>query len=629
MPLTKIQFKPGINREITSYSNEGGWYDSDMVRFRFGFPEKIGGWIKLTDFSYLGGARNLHPWVSLENSRYIGVGTNLKYYTIKDASLFVDITPIRATSAAGTVTFSATNGSSTITVSHTAHGALTNDFVTFAGAVSLGGNITADVLNQEYQVTVVSADSYTITAREAGTSIASITVDGQLVPTPVLANASDTGNGGAGAYGAYQINTGLDVATIGTGWGIGFWGRGAWGSAATVVSANNNLRLWSADNFGTYLLMNVRDGGLYVWDQPVGGRAVELQDIVGATSVPTVARQILVSDRDRHVIAFGCDPEANPGVQDPLTIRFSSQENFLEWNADPENSAGELRLGSGSEIITAIETRQQILVFTDSSLHVMQYLGAPYFFGLNLISENISIAGANAGVAVDDSVFWMGTNEFYVFRGAVQRIPCTVRDYVFDDFNQSQQAKTFAAANTSYSEVWWFYCSSGSTVVDRFVVYNYQENLWYYGNMDRTAWMERGIYDKPVAARADGYLYLHETGSDDGSTNPPSAIAAYVESSPVDVSDGEQFQFIRRMLPDVSFVDSSSATPSIDITTTAKKYTSATALKSETFTVNSSTEQVNMRLRGREFTFKVASDDAGVKWRLGTLRYDLRPDGRR
>lgn len=629
MPLTKLSFRPGINREITSYSNEGGWYDGDKIRFRFGFPEKIGGWTKLTSYSYLGACRSLHQWVSLENSRYIGLGTNLKFYTIKDASLFVDITPLRTTSASGSVTFAAVNGSSTITVTHVSHGAVTNDFVTIAGAVGLGGNITADVLNQEYQITVLSDDSYTFEAREAGTTIQSITVDGQLDPTPVLANASDTGNGGAGAYGAYQINTGLNVATFGTGWGVSFWGRGTWGSAAIAPAGVNNLRLWSSDNFGEDLIMNVRDGAIYYWEEAVGGRAVRLQDLPGSIAAPTVAKQVMISDRDRHVLAFGTDPESNPGVQDPLTIRFSSQETPLDWSATATNTAGELRLGSGSEIVTAVETRQQILVFTDSSLHAMQYLGDPFTFGVNLISENISVASPNAAVAIDDNVFWMGTNEFYVYQGSVQRIPCTVRDYVFDNFNEAQRAKSFAAANTSYSEVWWFYCSANSDNIDRYVVFNYQENSWYYGTMDRTAWIERGVYDRPIAARTDGYLYFHESGADDGSTNPVSAISSYVQSSPVDISDGEQFQFIRRMIPDVGFVDSTSATPTVDITTTAQKFTNATPLKSETFEIGTTTQQVNMRLRGREFTFRIASEDAGVKWRLGSLRYDIKPDGRR
>ena len=630
MPLTKLQFKPGINRETTSYSNEGGWVDCDKIRFRFGFAEKIGGWTKFIDSSFLGTARSIHGWVSLENARYVAFGTSRKYYITKNASILQDITPLRETTAAGDATFTATDGSSVISVAENGHGAVDGSFVTFSGAVSLGGNITADVLNQEYEITVVDNDNYTINARQADTSIQSITVDGALVPSLVTANSSDTGDGGSSTVAAYQLNAGLDVATIGTAWGIGFWGRSTWGSdapASTLIP--NTLRLWSEDNFGEDLIFNDRNGNIYYWEEAVGGRALLLQDLPGSISAPTVAKQVLVSDRDRHIIAFGADPEGSPGVQDPLTIRFSSQESPLDWAATATNTAGELRLGSGSEIVSAVETRQQILVFTDASLHAMQYLGPPFTFGVNLISENISIASANAATAVDDSVFWMGTNEFYLYSGSVQRIPCTVRDYVFDDFNESQRGKVVAASNTSYSEVWWFYPSSNSNDLDRYVVFNYQESTWYYGVLSRSTWMERGIYDRPVAAGLDGYLYSHESGSDDGSTTPASAIPAYIESSPVDVSDGETFQFIRKMIPDVSFLDSSSTDPSVDITTSAKNYTTASSLKSEVFEIKGDTQLVNMRLRGREFTFRVDSDAVGVKWRLGSLRYDLRPDGRR
>lgn len=630
MPLTKLQFKPGINREVTSYSNEGGWFDGDKIRFRFGFAEKIGGWVRFIAYSFLGSARSIHSWVALDNSRYIGLGTTSKFYTSKNASLMTDITPIRVTTSAGDVTFAASNGSSTLTVTDTDHGCTDGSFVTFSGAVSLGGNITADVLNQEYQLTVVDNNSYTILAREAGTTIASITENGVLNPTLVVANSSDTGNGGSSVVGEYQVNAGSDVATIGTAWGIGFWGRGAWGSdAVTFDSGANGLRLWSQDNFGEDLLFNDRDGGIYYWDTSVGGRAVALQDLAGANKVPQVAKQVLVSDQSRHIIAFGTDPEADPGVQDPLILRFSSQESLTDWESTTTSSAGELRIGSGSEIICAVETRQQVLVFTDSSLHTLQYLGAPLYFGINVISENITIASPNAAAAVSDNVFWMGKNEFYAYGGSVERIPCTVRDYVFDDFNENQRPKVFAAANTAYSEVWWFYPSANSNVVDRYVVYNYVENTWYYGVMDRTCWLERGVYDRPVAAGTDGYLYLHETGEDDGSTNPPSAIPAYIESSPIEIGDGEQFLFVRRMLPDVSFLDSSAPVPSVDITTTSKNYTGSSALKAETFSITGDTEQIHMRLRGRQISCKVESEDKGVKWRLGSLRYDVRSDGRR
>ena len=384
MPLTKLQFRPGVNRETTSYTNEGGWFDVDKVRFRFGMPEKIGGWEKFSTSSYLGTARAMHPWVALDNSRLIGIGTSLKYYINQDGGAFNDITPIRTTTSAGDVTFSATNGSSTITVTDTNHGAVVNDFVTFSGAASLGGNITATMLNQEYYVTqVVNDNSYTIVARTAGTTIRDITVNGALSPTPVTANSSDTGNGGSSVIGAYQVSVGLDTTATGAGWGVGTWGRNGWGQAATTHIVTNTLRIWSHDNFGEDLLINVRNGGIYYWDKTGGftTRAVSLDSLAGSTSAPTIAKQILVSDRDRHIIAFGCDTEANPGVQDPLAIRFSSQESLTDWATTAANTAGELRLGSGSEIVSAVETRQQILVYTDESLYAMQFLGPPFTFG--------------------------------------------------------------------------------------------------------------------------------------------------------------------------------------------------------------------------------------------------------
>jgi hypothetical protein len=463
MPLTKLQFRPGVNRETTSYSNEGGWFDVDKVRFRFGYPEKIGGWTKFTGASFLGSCRAMHPWTDLNNSRLIGLGTSVKYYLNQDGGLFNDITPIRSTTAAGDVTFAAVNGSATITVTDVAHGAVSGDFVTFSGAASLGGNITAGVLNQEYNITgIIDGDTYTIEARTAGTTIQDITVDGALDPTPVLADGSDSGNGGASVVGAYQISIGLDTSTFGAGWGVGFWGRGTWGSAAATPIITSTLRLWSHDNFGEDLLINPRNGGIYYWDRSGGlaTRAVSLDSLSGANATPTIAKQVIVSDRDRHVIAFGCDPEATPGVQDPLTIRFSAQESLTDWAATATNSAGELRLGSGSEIVTAVETRQQVLVYTDTALYAMQYLGPPFTFGINLVSENITTMSPLAAIAVEDNVFWMGLKEFYVYGGTVQRLPCTVRDYVFSDFNFNQREKVVASTNTAFSEIWWFYPSS-------------------------------------------------------------------------------------------------------------------------------------------------------------------------
>jgi hypothetical protein len=696
MPLTKLQFRPGINREITSYSNEGGWFDCDKVRFRYGFPEKIGGWLRLSATTFLGTCRALHPWVALDGSRYLGVGTHLKYY-INEGGGYSDITPIRDTTAAGDVTFVAAantlsagisavqtiipltsstgfppsgliqigseqiryatvtgndlegvtrgvNGTipaahlsaaavdcATLTVSDTGHGALDNDFVTFSGAVSLGSQITAAILNQEYQiVSIVDVDSYLIEAR-AVASIPSITTSSGLNPTPVFADSSDSGTGGASVVGAYQINTGLDTTITGNGWGAGTWGRGTWGSGASLLVSGSQLRIWSHDNFGEDLLYNVRDGGIYYWDKSSGttARGVALSSLGGASSTPTVAKQIMVSDTDRHVIAFGCDSEASPGVQDPLLIRFSSQESLTDWAAQATNTAGELRLGSGSQIVTAAETRQQILVFTDTSLYAMQYLGPPFTFGVQLISENITMGGPLTAMAVDDQVFWMGLSEFYVYNGAVQRLPCSVRDYVFEDMNLAQMEKVTAGLNSENSEIWWFYPSAASDENDRYVIYNYMEQAWYYGTLARTAWLDRGIEEFPIAAAPDHYLYNHEFGFDDGSTSPASAINAFVSSSPLDLADGQQFTFVRRLLPDVSFRNSSAPVPSIDITTRVRNFTGASFLSTTTSEIGAATDQVHLRLRGRQVSIEVASDETGVAWRLGSLRYDLQPDGRR
>ena len=641
MPLTKLQFRPGVNRETTSYSNEGGWFDCDKVRFRFGTPEKIGGWEKLSGQSFLGTARALHPFVALDGTSYLGVGTHLKYY-LEEGGGFNDITPLRVTTAAGAATFAATNGSSTITVTDADHGANENDFVTFSGAASLGGLVTAAVLNQEYQIfNIVSTSAYQIKARAVAT-VAAITVAGQYTPTLVVANGSDTGNGGGSVVCKYQIVTGLDTTVSGTGWGAGTYSRGTWGSGASLTAVGDILRIWTHDNFGEDLIINVRDGGIYYWDKSTSSapyaRAVALSDLAGAdATTPTVAKQVLISDRDRHVIVFGCDAQNNIGVQDPLLIRFSDQENPLVWTAQPTNTAGDLRIGTGSEIITAVETRQQILVFTDRSLHAMQYLGPPFTFGISLISENITIASPLSAIAVDDSVYWMGEEEFYVYTGQVQKLPCSVRSYVFGDFNTSQSEKVTAAVNSSFSEIWWFYPSAGSETNDKYVIFNYQEQAWYYGTIARSAWIDRGISQFPISAGLDGYLYYHEFGQDDGSVNPPAAIPSFIESSQMSIGAGDNFVFLSRLIPDVTFDGSSSPTPSVSMTLETRQFPgtaytgtkSNTVQRSATVPVEQFTDQVFVRLRGRSFAFKIDSTDTGVEWRLGTPRVDLRPDGRR
>jgi len=640
MPLQKLQFQPGINKETTSYSNEGGWFDCDKVRFRQGFPEKIGGWGRIGVKSFLGSCRALWPWRTLNLDDFLGVGTHLKYY-IESGEGYYDVTPIRLTTAAGDVTFAATNGSSTLTVSDPTHGAVVNDFVTFSGAVSLGGNITAAVLNQEYQIfEIVDSSTYKIVAREVG-SLDSITNDGQYSPTPVVANASDTGNGGSSIVGTYQINVGLDTSVTGNGWGAGAWARGSWGSAATVDLITDTLRIWTHDNFGEDLLINDMNGGIYYWDasavNSLTNPAVAISDLAGADLAPTIAKKVIVSDVDRHVIAFGCDPLNNIGVQDPLLIRFSDQESVVDWRPSTTNTAGDLRLGSGSKIVTAVETRQQILVFTDVSLHAMQYIGPPFTFGINMISENITIRSPISVVAVDDTVYWMGKNEFYVYNGGVQTLPCAVKDYVFSDFNSTQAEKCFGAVNSAFSEVWWYYPSANSDNNDRYVVYNYLQNIWYYGNLTRTAWVDRGVNETPIAAGRDGYLYNHEVGFDDGSTNPASPIVAYIESSQFDIGDGDQFSFVRRLIPDLTFRNSTAETPIANFTVKARNFPGGAYLqdnskaveKTASVPVEQFTQDAHIRLRGRSIAIKVDSDSTGTGWRLGSPRIDVRSDGRR
>tara|TARA_R100001086_G_scaffold247978_1_gene183725 strand:+ start:133 stop:2043 length:1911 start_codon:yes stop_codon:yes gene_type:complete len=636
MPLTKLQFRPGINKEATSYSNEGGWFDCDKVRFRTGYPEKIGGWIKKGGNSFLGSARALHAWQTLALDQFIGIGTHRKYY-IEQGEAYSDITPIRLTTSAGDVTFSATNGSSTITVTEANHGAFVGDFVTFSGAVSLGGNITAAILNQEYEIaSVVDTSNYTILAREVAT-LSQITVDGTYTPTQVNANSSDTGNGGGSTVGAYQISGGLDTGVGGNGWGAGTWGRLSWGSGASLT-IEGVLRLWTHDNFGEDLLINVRNDGIYYWDRTSGltSRAVKLDSLAGSSKAPTIATQVLVSDRDRHIIAFGCDPEDNIGTQDPLVIRFSSQESLTDWESLITNTAGELRLGSGSEIVCAVETRQQILVFTDVSIYTMQFIGPPFTFSINLISENISIRSPMSTIAIEDTVFWMGINEFYIFSGSVQKIPCSVKDFVFSDFNKGQAQKVFASSNGGYSEVWWFYPSSSSNEIDRYVIYNYEQRIWYVGSLARTAWMDRGVGEYPIAASTDGYLYNHEIGNDDGSTSPVTAINAHIESSQMDIGDGNQFSFITRIIPDLTFrdsIDNSTATLTLKTRNAPGgnylNTESSSVVKSATVPVEQFTEDARVRLRGRSFALRVESSTVGVTWRLGSPRVDIRPDGRR
>jgi hypothetical protein len=620
MALTKLVFRPGINRETTAYANEGGWFDGNLVRFRAGKPESIGGWTRYTKTAMLGTGRSLLTWTALDGTIYTGLGTNLKYYVIRGSALN-DITPIRETTTAGAVVFDATTGSSVIKVTDTANGVYLNDFVTFSGAASLGGNVTAPILNREHQVTrVIDANNYEITVS-------------------VTANSSDSGDGGASVIGAYQINTGLDTSVFGTGWGTGVWSRGTWGSGSTTTVPGAQLRIWSQDNYGEDLIICVQDGGIFYWSKSGGlaARAVALEDLAGAQAAPTIAKTVIVSERDRHVIAFGCDPEADPGVQDPLIIRFSDQENPAEWRTLPTTTAGELRIGTGSEIIGAIQTKQQIIVFTDVSVHAMQYIGDPFTFGLQEVSSSVSIMSPNAMVAVGDAVFWMGKNEFYVYDGAVVQIPCDVKEYVFSGLNIQQQLKIYAGHSSSFSEVWWFYPSLNSQENDSYVVYNYEQKVWYYGTMSRTAWQDRNVLSFPTAISPDGYVYYQENGLDDGSVNPPVALAPYIESSVVDMGDGDQFMFATRVIPDLTFRNSTNVAPTATLTLKARNFPggayfatdSDPVVKTASHPVEQFTNQLFTRLRGRSISLRIESNQPGTAWRLGDPRVDLRTDGRK
>ena len=591
----------------------------------------------------MGTCRALHPWRTLDLDLFLGVGTSSKYY-IESGQGYYDITPLRETTAAGGATLAkVANGDPTITVADPSHGAVAGDFVTFSDAVSLGGSITAAILNQEYEIDViVDSNSYQIKAREVA-DVSAITINGVYTPTTVNAAAGDSGNGGGSIVAAYQVSTGLNSAVFGTGWGAGTWSRKTWGSAATLT-LTDVLRIWTHDNFGEDLLINVRNADIYFWDasetNALSTRATSLATraaALGLTGAPTVATKVLVSDVDRHILAFGTDSIGEVGVQDPLLIRFSDQQNAFDWTPTVDNSAGDLRLGSGSKIETAVETRQQILVFTDVSLYAMQFVGAPFTFGISMISENTTIRSPLAVVAVDDSVYWMGKNEFYVYNGGVQKLPCTVRDYVFSDFNENQAEKCFAALNSAFSEVWWYYPSAASTEIDKYVVFNYVQNIWYVGSLNRTAWIDRGVYNLPIAASTDHYLYNHETGSDDGSTSPAQAITAYIESSQFDIGEGDQFSFVRRVIPDLTFRNSTAEAPVVNMTLQSRNFPGGNYTNTDTSPVVRSalvpveqfTQDANIRLRGRSMSLKVDSSTTGVAWRLGAPRIEIRPDGRR
>ena len=621
MALSKFVFRPGIMREGTDYDNEGGWFDGNLVRFKSGRAEKIGGWRKDTNNSFVGTCRELSSWVALDGTKYLGLGTSKKYY-IQDGDEYYDITPIRLTTGANEISFSAVNGSNILTVTDTAHGAEQGDFVTYSGCVSLGGLIVATALNQEYEIaTITDTNVYTILAKDAaGDSL--------------LANASDSGNGQGTIIGNYQINIGLDVYVQSTGWGAGLWGAATWGSA-TSLSFANQLRLWSADNFGQDLVSCPRNGGIFYWTKTDGvtTRAVLLSSKAGANQVPTVGLQTIVSEKDRHLIVLGADDlsgTARTGVIDPMLIAFSDQENPLEFEPRTTNTAGSIRLSEGSIIIGSVKARQEILVWTDTALYSMQFIGPPFTFGINLINGNTGLIAPNAAITSPAGVYWMGYDSFYVYNGSVQKIPCTVLSYVYDNLNVGQAFKTVAFTNNRFNEVGWFYPSSSSSEIDRYVTYNYAEQSWTYGELSRTAWLDIGTVSYPRAT-SNNYLYEHEFGYDnDGS--PMTNV--FIESSDFDIGDGEQFAFISRIIPDLRFVSNSEA-GAVNMLLKTRNAPGDTLVTSSTSVITSTTSQSFVRARARQAAVRIESDDDNTSantttgWRLGATRLDVRPDGRR
>ena len=645
--LKKLQLRPGVNRENTRYTTEGGFYDCDKVRFRYGTPEKIGGWSRLSNNTYNGIARSMWPWASNGGVPYLGVGTNTKYYIMLGGA-FYDITPIVRTTAPGAVTFSAVTiapFSSTITVSDTAHGATAGTWVTFSGVTSpggLGGNITEAVLEQEYQIdTVIDANSYTIIAKNPSTGL------------PVTSNASDTGNGGAAVVGAYQVAAGPAIQVPLSGWGAGGWSVGAWGIGS---SAGVPLRVWNHQNFGEDLLFGPKGGPIYYWDTSTGltTRGVALSGMTGASDVPVYQNLLAVSDASRIVLAFGTTDYGSSTV-DPMLIRWSDQESAVNWTPAATGQAGSLRLSRGSEITAVLQVRQEFLVWTDTALYSLQYLGPPIVWGSQILADNITILNDRAMTVAAGVTYWMGDKKFYVYDGRVNTLPCDVREYIFRDFNYDQVQQVFASTIEQFNEIWWFYCSANSTTIDKYVVYNYLEKAWYYGTMARTYWIDAGVLSEyPIAATYSNLLVYHEFGTDDveGLSNQP--ITAYITSSEFDIDDGHNFGFVWRILPDITFRGSTAGSPSVNMTllplqNSGSGYTRGGAITATTVTENMSvagsnsapvtrittvpieqfTGQINVRVRGRQMAFKVASDALGVQWQLGAPRLDLRRDGRK
>jgi len=623
--LRKIEIQPGINRESTQYSAGYSWFDCDKMRFRKGRPEQIGGWTKYVETAYLGVCRSLLDWTTAASTKYLGIGTNLKFY-VEQGGALSDITPVRLTTATGDARFAAANGDATLTVAETAHGAVLGDWVTFTSAVSLGGAIVAAALNQEYEIaSIIDSDSYTIEAKDTAGA-------------EVLANASDTSDGGAATVAAYQINTGTNNYIASTGYGAGIWGSGTWGGAGSL-GFSSQLRLYSQAVFGDDLVFNPRSGGVYFWDESDGiaTRAVDLAALPGATDTPTVAYQVMVSPTDKHVICFGVNPIGSATLN-PLLVRWSDQENAADWTPTVTNSSGGTLLSSGSAIIGAVRTRHEIIVFTDTSVHAMRFSGAPFIYQFSPIAENVSILSPNTAIAVGDSVYFMDADGFYIYNGAVTRLPCSVLEYVFSGIDKSNLFKAYATNNSDDSEVTWHYPTEG-TDVSNYVTFNYAENVWTIGTLDRAAWIQATSKAFPIAATADivtpkvNYLYNHEAGYDaDGAE-----IGGYIESGQVEISgaevgDGESLMFLDRFIPDFK-VTGTANNADFDVIIKGVQYPqqlfSDPDAVSYASTVLANTKQSDIRLRAREIVLRIESNGIGYGWNVGDFRIDMRTDGKR
>lgn len=620
MPLKKITLKSGVNRENTRYTNEGGWYDCDKIRFRQGTPEKIGGWGQLSTNTYLGTCRSLWPWMTLGGATYVGTGTNLKYYVLDYGGAYNDITPLRATNALGANPFATTVGLSTVVVTDaTPHGANTGDFVTFSGGPY---TVNGVIISGNYQITVLSPTTYQIT----GSGVASGTGSG----------------GGAGINAAYEIHTGLATVTPIFGWGSGPWSSGVWGVG---TAGTQTFQVWNHGNFGEDLIYGPRGAGLYYWDSSVGvgTRGVAVSSMVGASNVPLYQNQILISDASRFVFVFGTNALGSI-TQDPMQIRWSDQESAVNWTPAADNQAGDIRLSHGSKIVQALQVKQEILVFTDTSLYSMQYVGPPAVWQTQLMGSDISIASDRAAGVANNVTYWMGSDKFYFYDGRVNNLVCDIRQYIFSDINNDQISQVFSASVEEFNEIWWFYPGAGSFTINKYAVYNYVEKVWYYGTMARTAWFDTSVYSRyPIAANYSGKLLIHEYGIDDLSTGTPAAISAYITSSEFDIDDGQHFAFIWRILPDATMRGSTATSPKIymellPLSGSGSGYITPASvggvsgdnvIQSATVPIEAYTNQINVRVRCRQMSIKVSSSDLGVTWQLGSPRIDIRPDGRR